>query len=96
MKNHTDIDNRILAMVRLCVAKIETDNTLLDLVRKNVGRIADPRIREEWIEFQQLPWPDLKARILEVGPGGDQLRQNAPFGGILSNRERFSFFHPKL
>jgi len=82
-------------MVRLCADKIEADNTLLDLVWKNVGRIADSRIRGEWIGLQRLPWPDLKARILQVGPDGDQLRQNAPLGGILNNRERFSFFDPK-
>lgn len=96
MITHADIDNRILRMVRLCVEKIEQDNRLLAQVWRNVDRIADPRIREEWRSFRDLPWGDLRTKLLEHGPEGDQLRQNAPLGGILSNRERIGFFQPNL
>jgi hypothetical protein len=92
MLTHADIDNRILRMIRLCAEKIEQDNRLLALVWRNAERIADPRIRAEWLAFRELPWADLKDKLLAPGPDADQLRQNAPFGGILSNRERIGFF----
>jgi hypothetical protein len=94
MLTHADIDNRIFRMVRLCVQKIDQDNRLLAHVWQNADRIADPRIREEWKSFRNIPWGDLRAKLLAPGPDGDQLRQNAPLGGILSNRERIGFFQP--
>jgi hypothetical protein len=96
MTTHADIDNRILGMVRLCVEKIEQDNRLLAHVWQNAERIADPRIRAEWMAFRKIPWGDLRTKLLASGPDGDQLRQNAPLGGILSNRERIIFFRPNL
>jgi hypothetical protein len=94
MLTHADIDRRILGMVRLCVEKIEADKRLLTRVWENAGRIADPRIRKEWMGFRTVPWAEFKAKLLADGPEGDQFRQNAPFGGLLSNRERMRFFRP--
>jgi hypothetical protein len=96
MLTHADIDRRILGMIRLCVEKIEADPRLLARVWDNAERITDPRIRHEWRKFQALPWTELKAKLLAETPDGDQLRQNAPFGGLLSNRERLRFFRPDL
>ena len=96
MLTHAAIDRRILGMVLLCVEKIEADERLLTRVWENAERIADPRIREEWLRFRTMPWVELKAKLLEDGPDGDQLRQNAPLGGLLSNRERIRFFRPDM
>jgi hypothetical protein len=96
MPTHADIDRRILGMIRLCVEKIEADRRLLARVWDNAERIADPRIRNEWRKLQSLPWAELKAKLLAETPDGDQLRQNAPFGGLLTNRERLRFFRPDL
>jgi hypothetical protein len=95
MITHRDIDRRLLGMVRLCVDKIGSDPALLDRVRANAGRIADPRIRASWSDLLRMPWPQLKSRLLEENERGDQLRQDAPLGGLLSNAERYRFFRTR-
>lgn len=92
MLTHQEIDRRLLGMVRLCVEKIDAEPALLAKVNANATRITDPFLRAAWLRFLALPWEQQKARLLAPGEAGDQLRQNAPFGGLLSNAERFRFF----
>ena len=92
MLTHRKIDERLLAMVSLCVDKIDSNPALLSRVSENVIRIPNPRIRAQWDQLLRLPWPELKQQLLAATEAGDQLRQNTPFGGLLSNRERFQFF----
>ncbi len=89
---HLQIDKRLLGMVRLCVEKIDAEPHLLERVSANIARIADPRIREQWTGCLATPWPQLRAALLDESEAGDQFRQNVPFGGLLSNRERYVFF----
>ena len=96
LRTHQEIDARLLAMVRACVEKIDANPGLLARLRANADRIADSRIRSEWLHLTRLPWEDLRRSILSQSPEGDQLRQNAPLGGVLTNAERFQFFRPKV
>ena len=91
---HRDIDERLLGMVRLCVEKIDADPHTMTMVRANIDRIADPRIKAEWRGLSSLPWAALRERLLSQSPDGDQLRQNAPLGGVLTKAERLAFFRP--
>lgn len=92
MITHAQIDRRLLRMVSLCVAKIDARPPLLLQVVQNANRIADPRIRAQWRDLLELPWPALRDRLLADDEPGAQLRQNAPLGGLLSNAERFAVF----
>lgn len=94
MTTHADIDARILGMLEACAYKIDRDPTLLTTVRENVSRLADGRIKSEWTALLTLSWAELRPLLLERSQQGDQLRQNAPFGGILSEDERMNFFPP--
>ena len=89
---HRQIDERIYRLVSACVEKIERTPTLLDRAHDAVRRQPDPRIKAEWQALLAMDWADLKGRLLEASERGDQLRQNAPFGGILSNAERMTAF----
>jgi len=93
---HANLDERILGMVRLCVQKLDAEPSLFSTVRSGASRIADPRIKKEWEELLALPWPELKSKLLEATEAGDQLRQNVPFGGLLTNEERTRFFNEPL
>lgn len=96
MLTHQEIDARLLAMVRVCIEKIDANPSLLARLRANVDRIADARIHSEWLNLSKLPWADLRNALLAQSPEGDQLRQNAPLGGVLTNAERFQFFRPRV
>lgn len=92
MTTDHDIDRRILRMVQLCVSKIDANPDLLNVLRDNVSRIANPRIRAEWETLLKMPWHDLKARLLAETEAGNALRQNASLGGIMTEPERLQFF----
>ena len=99
MTTHAEIDARIYRMLDACALKIDRDPALLAKVRENVSRIADERIKKDWAPLVALPWLELRQLLLERSQNGDQLRQNAPFGGILTKDERMSLFPsnvPKL
>ena len=94
MLTHQAIDARLLRMVERCVEKIDTDPTLLGRMHCTLARYSDERIRSEWETLLALPWPVLRARLLDPSPEGDRLRQDAPLGGLLTPRERLPFFRP--
>jgi len=79
-------------MLEACSLKIDRDPSLLAKAHENTKRIANPRIKKEWIALLHLPWAELRALLLERSESGNRLRQNAPFGGILTEEERMSFF----
>jgi hypothetical protein len=51
------------------------------------GRI-DPRYAKEWAELLTKPLPDIRSAITAPGPHADDLRQNSPLAGLLSEPER--------
>lgn len=92
MNTHDDIDIRIHKMIEACVGKIDKDASLLALVRSNISRIPDARVRAHWVSLLNMPWPALRELLLDRSPDGNQLRQNAPLAGILNESERWSYF----
>jgi hypothetical protein len=89
---HQQIDARILAMIRLCVSKVDADPSLLQKLWDSSTRIADHRIREHWNRLRSLPWSELREMLLAENEAGAELRQTAPFGGFLTNAERLPFY----
>jgi len=51
------------------------------------GRI-DPRHADRWEKVLAMPLPAIRGAITAPGPEGDDLRQNSPFAGMLSEPER--------
>lgn len=92
MITHQQIDERLRAMVGHCVEKIDADPALLTRLAENTTRIADQRIRNQWLGLLNLPWSQLREQLLAQTDHACALRQNAPFGGLLSNAERIRFF----
>jgi len=86
--SHKEVDRRIRRLVEACVARIEDDPKLLDHARQQVGRYSNASLRNEWERLLGLPWPQLRAVILEKSDEGDRLRQSVPFGGFLSDELR--------
>jgi len=92
MITHAQIDRRLLRLVHACVKKIDRNPGLLDRVAGSVTRIPNPQIRSQWTSLLRLPWSELRVRLLDGSEWGSELRQNAPFGGILTNAERRRIF----
>jgi hypothetical protein len=87
--SHADVDQRLLRLVEACVAKIDSDPKLFAIMRRNITRWSAAHLRAEWEQLLSLPWPELRARLLEDSDRGRLHRQNAPLGGVLDARERF-------
>ena len=51
------------------------------------GRI-DPRYASRWEHVLEMPIPEIRRQITATGAHADDLRQNSPFAGILSEPER--------
>jgi hypothetical protein len=85
---HADIDRRIRRLVEACIVKIDQDPSLIQLVRLQVARWTNPRLRAEWDGFLSLSWPELRAKLLQDAEEGNRIRQSAPLGGLLTNQER--------
>ncbi len=51
------------------------------------GRI-NPRYAKRWEDVLRLPVREIRKALVEEGPTGEDLRQNSPFAGLLSEPER--------
>ncbi len=51
------------------------------------GRI-DPRYAERWGRLLELPVPEIRRALVDQSQEADDLRQNSPFAGLLSEPER--------
>jgi hypothetical protein len=56
------------------------------------GRI-DPRYAAQWDSLLTLPIPELRKALVDESEAGDDLRQNSPFAGVLSEPERRRIIH---
>jgi len=97
MKTHQDIDSRSLAMAREIVKKIEEDPERkgLEIARSVCKRwnLRRPSTAvSEWLEILDKPWAEIRAILLDKEERGKRLRQNSPFGSVLSNRERWQIY----
>ncbi len=87
--SHADVDRRLHRLVGACVLKIDARPELLRNAARQIAKWSNPRLQAEWTELLQLPWPALRRLLLEESADGDRRRQSAPFGGLLTNEERF-------
>lgn len=96
MRTHQAIDRRSLAMVRRIVAKIDADPERrgLQQAREVCARwVAQGNIpAREWLPLLDLPWPEIRAILLDESDEGQRLRQSDPFVGILTPRERWDIY----
>jgi hypothetical protein len=51
------------------------------------GRI-DERYADRWEQLLARPVPEIRRALVEESPDADDLRQNSPFAGVLSEPER--------
>jgi hypothetical protein len=97
MKTHQQIDARSLSMAQAVVRKIDNDPAQRGLAkaRSVCARWASkgdvPGVAE-WSRILELPWSDIRMRLLDESEEGQRLRQNSPFCGILSPRERADIY----
>ena len=85
---HNHIDARLLRLTEAVVQEIDTQPNLHARMRENVGRWSTARMQTKWAKLLDLPWPQLRGRLLEKTEVGAALRQEAPLGGILATAER--------
>jgi hypothetical protein len=85
---HKQIDARLLRLTEAVVLRIDTQPDLRARMRENVSRWSNVRMRAKWAMLLELPWSQLRGRLLEKTEAGAALRQNAPLGGILAATER--------
>lgn len=85
---HKHIDARLLRLTEAVVQEIDTQPDLHARMRENVGRWSNVRMQTKWVKLLELPWPQLRGRLLEKTEVGAALRQEAPLGGILATAER--------
>jgi hypothetical protein len=96
VKTHQEIDRRSLEMARRIVAKIDGDpqRAGLDHAKRVCRRWVDKGIRPalEWSAILQRPWDEVRRILLDESEEGQRLRQNNPFCGILTPRERWETY----
>ncbi len=85
---HAIIDARLYELIETSVRKIDAHPSLRARMHENVARWPDERLRLKWKAVLNLPWAQLKSRLLARDDAGSALRQEAPLAGILSNSER--------
>lgn len=96
MRTHQAIDRRSLEMARRIVAKIDADPARAGFERAKrvcrrwaeMGNIP----AREWLPLLERPWEDVRRILLDESEEGQRLRQNDPFCGILTPRERWEIY----
>lgn len=97
MNDHASIDRRGLALSQAIVAKLEAGDIEAGVAKaRAVNRrwceLATSPLHQEWAEILERDWARIKAALLEDSEHGRTLRQNNPFCGILTPRERWAIF----
>jgi len=98
MRTHQQIDARGLALARRVVANIETDPARqgLERARRTCRHWLEvlPESQHapvlEWSAILERTWSEIREALLDPGEQGNRLRQNSPFCGVLSDRERWA------
>lgn len=98
MRTHAEIDLRSLAMAKAIVDKLESSDWRAGVMRaREINRrwrhVCDSRLHEEWTEIlASEDWPSIRSVLLDASEKGKELRQNNPFCGILTPRERWTIY----
>jgi hypothetical protein len=96
MRTHQQIDQRSLEMARAIVAKIDGDphrdglQHAKDVCRRWVEKGNIPA--REWLPLLEQSWEHVREILLDESEEGRRLRQNDPFCGILTPRERWAIY----
>ncbi len=98
MKLHQQIDARGLALAHSVVEHIEADPArqgvakALSTCRHWLQVLPESQHAPvlEWFSILESPWVEIRAALLDPGERGNRLRQNSPFCGVLSSRERWT------
>jgi hypothetical protein len=91
---HRIAEARSLAMHAAIARKIDRDQSLLEIPRRNIERWRArageplPSWLIEWHDLLELSWPEVAALITEPTENAARLRQSSPFAGVLSESER--------
>lgn len=94
MKCHRLIDERGLVLAEAIARRIDSDPQRNGLERAKrvcrqwLDRTPSPAV-EEWWSILNQPWERIRVMLLDASQEGCRLRQNSPFCGILSPRERW-------
>jgi len=97
VRTHRSIDERSLAMARAIAAKIDADPGHGGVQRARAicerwERLSPSPNHREWLEILRKPWAEIRAILLEDSEEGRRRRQNSPFCGILTSKERWSIY----
>lgn len=97
MKTHAGIEARSLALARAVAARIDADPARAGLERaRSVCRRwcdlgVDPA--REWMDLlNRETWPAIRRLLLDPSEDGRRRRQNSPFCGVLTARERWALY----
>lgn len=98
LRTHDVLDARSLALHRLTADVLRKHPERLAIAKANLDRleaIADPHCKpylDQWRVAVNGGLESSIALMISETEQGNALRQAAPFGGVLSHAERFSFF----
>jgi intergrase/recombinase len=96
MKTHQAIDRRSLELARQIVAKIDADRQRQghEHAKMVCRRWFDRgnRSAKEWLEILDRPWEEVREILLDESDEGQRLRQNNPFCGVLTPKERWAIY----
>lgn len=95
MISHQTVDNRGLAYATAIVEHIEADPTrhaveqAQERCQRWMKQAPSPDLLV-WSTLLSRPWQEIKKGLLDLSEQGNRLRQNNPFCGVLSPRERWT------
>lgn len=97
MRTHEEIDRRSLDLARAIAARIDADPRREGLVRARATcerwmATGPSAAAAEWMRILANPWERVRVVLLRADEDGRRLRQNSPFCGILTPRERWDFY----
>lgn len=98
MRTHQQLDQRSLALHRLIADKIRQDPRLLEKPRQTLARwrkVVSQNAQPYLNDWQQLMERGLDACLSVATQESEHaaaMRQNSPFCGVLTHKERFVFF----
>ena len=91
----TSIDQRVLELARITVARIDENPALVHIGLDNIERWTRqkggylPRCHAEWKQLIEThPWERLRKMLLEESDEGQRLRSSHPFTGLVTEQER--------
>ncbi len=101
MKTHEHIDLRGLRLAEAIVKKIEEGDIHFGIekarsVNSRWRDMSSSRLNNDWAEILKKDWSSIRSVLLDTSQRGIQLRQNNPFCGILTPKERWSIMKQEM